>query len=78
MHYYPDPNPYPNPQPLLLPLLHSYTVGADGRYGALSYHAHVIKSMYAYQFLQWFAYFARDQFFVFTIEDFDKNPSMDI
>jgi len=33
-----------------------------------------MKSLYAYQFLLWFSYFRKEQFFIFTIEEFRKNP----
>lgn len=46
----------------------------DGRYGGYSYCAHVMKSLYAYQFLLWFSYFRKEQFFVFTMEDLMKSP----
>ena len=46
----------------------------DGRNGKYSYYAHVVKSLYAYQFLMWFAYFPKSNFFVFTIEQYRKNP----
>ena len=45
----------------------------DGRNGKYSYYAHVVKSLYAYQFLMWFAYFPKSSFFVFTIEQYRKN-----
>ena len=46
----------------------------DGRNGKNSYYAHVVKSLYVYQFLMWFEYFPRSSFFVFTTEDYRKNP----
>ena len=46
----------------------------DGRNGKYSYYAHVVKSLYAYQFLLWFSYFPKDSFFIFTIEQYKKNP----
>ena len=46
----------------------------DGRNGRYSYYAHVVKSLYAYQFLMWFEYFPKSSFFVFTIEQYRKNP----
>lgn len=46
----------------------------DGRNGRYSYYAHVVKSLYAYQFLMWFSYFPKSDFFIFTIEQYRKNP----
>lgn len=46
----------------------------DGRNGKYSYYAHVVKSLYAYQFLMWFSYFPKSDFFIFTIEQYRKNP----
>ena len=46
----------------------------DGRNGKYSYYAHVVKSLYAYQFLLWFAYYPKSDFFIFTIEQYKKNP----
>lgn len=46
----------------------------DGRNGKYSYYAHVVKSLYAYQFLMWFAYFPKSDFFIFTIEQYRTNP----
>ena len=46
----------------------------DGRNGKYSYYAHVVKSLYAYQFLMWFSYFPKANFFIFTIEQYRKNP----
>jgi len=46
----------------------------DGRNGKYSYYAHVVKSLYAYQFLMWFEYFPKSSFFIFTIEQYRKNP----
>lgn len=46
----------------------------DGRNGRYSYYAHVVKSLYAYQFLMWFEYFPKSSFFIFTIEQYRKNP----
>lgn len=46
----------------------------DGRNGKYSYYAHVVKSLYAYQFLMWFSYFPKSEFFIFTIEQYRKNP----
>lgn len=38
-----------------------------------AYYAHITKSLYAYQFAKWFYYFDKQQFFIFTIEEFTKN-----
>jgi hypothetical protein len=46
----------------------------DGRNGKYSYYAHVVKSLYAYQFLMWFEYFPKSSFFIFTIEQYRKDP----
>ena len=48
----------------------------DGRNGRYSYYAHVVKSLYAYQFLMWFEYFPKSSFFIFTIEQYRKNPGI--
>jgi hypothetical protein len=46
----------------------------DGRNGKYSYYAHIMKSLYAYQFLMWFEYFPKSSFFIFTIEQYRKDP----
>jgi hypothetical protein len=46
----------------------------DGRNGKYSFYSHVVKSLYAYQFLMWFEYFPKSSFFVFSVEEYKKNP----
>lgn len=38
-----------------------------------SYYAHVVKSLYAYQFAKWFQFFDKSQFFIYTLEEFSRN-----
>ena len=47
---------------------------STGKAGAKSTLAHVVKSMYAYQLRNWYEYFDPSQFYVFSIEEFGKNP----
>ena len=51
-----------------------YDHRGDGRNGKYSYYAHLVKSLYVYQFLLWFAFFPKSDFFIFTIEQYRKNP----
>jgi hypothetical protein len=45
-----------------------------GLCGGKSTLAHIVKSMYYYQLLNWFSIFDRSQFFIFTIEQYSQNP----
>ena len=47
---------------------------STGKAGTKSTLAHVMKSMYAYQLRTWYEYFDPSQFYVFSIEQYSKNP----